>query len=80
MRPEINFELKEEVVDDKEIINILIDKISSLESENTSLKKDLKEIKDYINEQKEKERKKKLKFGDSLIVREDEKQFLYVNG
>ena len=32
MRPEINFELKEEVVDDKEIINILIDKISSLEN------------------------------------------------
>ena len=85
--PEINFELKEEIVNDKEIINILIDKISSLEkkvnnleSENKSLKEDLKEIKEYINEQKEKERKKKLKFGDSLIVREDEKQFLYVNG
>ena len=81
--PEINFELKEEIVNDKEIIKILIDKISSLEkkvnnleSENKSLKEDLKEIKEYINEQKEKERKKKLKFGDSLIVREDEKQMI----
>ena len=81
--PEINFELKEEIVNDKEIINILIDKISSLEkkvnnleSENKSLKEDLKEIKEYINEQKEKERKKKLKFVDSLIVKEDERQMI----
>ena len=81
--PEINFELKEEIVNDKEIINILIDKISSLEkkvnnleSENKSLKEDLKEIKEYINEQKEKERKKKLKFVDSLIVKEDERKMI----
>ena len=75
--PEINFELKEEIVNDKEIINILIDKISSLESENKSLKEDLKEIKEYIYEQKkEKERKKKLKFVDSLIVKEDERKMI----
>ena len=76
--PEINFELKEEIANDKEIIKILIDKISSLESENKSLKEDLKEIKEYINEQreKEKEREKKLKFGDSLIVREDETKMI----
>ena len=75
--PEINFELKEEIVNDKEIIKILIDKISSLESENKSLKEDLKEIKEYIYEQKkEKERKKKLKFVDSLIVKEDESKMI----
>ena len=75
--PEIDFELKEEIVNDKEIIKILIDKISSLESENKSLKEDLKEIKEYIYEQKkEKERKKKLKFVDSLIVKEDESKMI----
>ena len=85
--PEIIFELKQ---DDKQIINILIDKISNLElknnileSENKILKKEIEDLRinlnsinEYINEQKEKERRKKLKFNDSLIVKEEEVEMI----
>ena len=68
--PEITFELKQEVIDSKEIINNLIDKICKLESENKNLKEENKTLKteieniksnlnsinEYIKEQKEKER------------------------
>ena len=70
--PEIIFELKQEEIDNNQIINILMDKINKLESENKILKAEITKINEYINEQKEKERKKQLKFNDSLIVREDE--------
>ena len=77
--PEITFELKQELLDKDKLINIMMDKISNLELENKSLKTEienlknnLKSINDYINEQKEKERKKNIPFIDSLIVREDE--------
>ena len=77
--PEIIFELKKEEIDNNKIINILVDKISNLEnkvntleSENKTLKAEIIKINAYINEQKEIERKKKLKFNDSLIIRENE--------
>ena len=98
--PEIIFELKQEKIDNKEIINIMSEKINNLEikinnlessnksikieydnlkSENKTLKleienlkKNINQINEYINQQKEKEKKKTLQFGDSLIIYEDE--------
>ena len=102
--PEIIFELKQEKIDNKEIINIMSEKINNLEikinnlessnksikieydnlkSENKTLKleienlkKNINQINEYINQQKEKEKKKTLKFGDSLIVKEDEDEMI----
>ena len=52
---------------------------NNLKSENNSLKSEIKDLRinlnkvnEYINEKKEKDIKKDLNFGDSLIVREDE--------
>ena len=102
--PEIIFELKQEKIDNKEIINIMSEKINNLEikinnlessnksikieydnlkSENKTLKleienlkKNINQINEYINQQKEKEKQKTLKFGDSLIVKEDEDEMI----
>ena len=78
--PKIDFELKQEEIDNKKIINILVEKISVLESENKTLKKEVDILKkkvdlinEYINQQKN---KKQIKFEDSLIVKEDEKQMI----
>ena len=67
-------------IDNKKIINILIEKISVLESENKTLKKEVDILKknvdlinEYINQQKN---KKQMKFRDSLIVKEDENQMI----
>ena len=55
--PEIIFELKKEVIDNNKIINILIDKINILESENKNLKTEISKIYSCINDQKELEKK-----------------------
>ena len=55
--PEIIFELKKEVIDINKIINILIDKINILESENKNLKTEISKIYSCINDQKELEKK-----------------------
>ena len=87
--PEITFELKQEVMDNKQIINILIDKVAKLELKNKDLESEIKNLKaenekikinlntinDYINEQKEKERIKNI--DDSLILKNDENKMVH---
>ena len=84
--PEITFELKQEAMNDKQIVNILIDKVAILEIKNKNLESEVKylktenekmmnnlnEINEYIKDQKEKERIKNLIFNDSLILGKDE--------
>ena len=85
--PEITFELKQEIMDNKQIINILIDKVAKLESKNKDLESEIKYLKtenekiknnintinEYIKEKKEKESIKNSPFnGSSLILKNDE--------
>ena len=80
--PEITFDLKQEIMDNKQIINILIDKVAKLESKNKDLESEIKYLKaenekikinlsainEFINEKKEKQRIKNLPFNDSSIL------------
>ena len=85
--PEISFELKQEMMDNKQIINILIDKVAKLESKNKELESEIKylkeenekmkinfiEINKFLNEKKEKQRIKNSPFnGSSLILKDEE--------
>ena len=78
--PAITFELKQEMMDNKQIINILIDKVAKLESEikylkeeNEKMKINFSEINKYLDEKKEKQRIKNLPFnGSSLILKDEE--------
>ena len=78
--PEITFELKQEMMDNKQIINILIDKVAKLESEikylkeeNEKMKINFNAINEFINEKKEKQRIKNSPFnGSSLILKDEE--------
>ena len=80
--PEINIELKKQILDKDEAIRILLEKIKKLETENEKiqnkftilelenkeLKKEIDSIKEYIQEQKDKQDL----FKNSLIVQPEE--------
>ena len=84
--PEITFELKQEIMDNKQIINILIDKVAKLESKNKDLESEIKHLKaenekiktnlsainEFINEKKEKERIINLPFNSSSEILKNE--------